>query len=90
MLATPYAFNYDTMLLGAAIAFMVADRIKHGFAPFEISAIALLWITPLVSREVTALLHVPLALLVQTFLLALLLQRALRDTRQPTSFAHAV
>ena len=25
MLATPYAFNYDSVLLGAAIAFLVAD-----------------------------------------------------------------
>ena len=64
MLATPYAFNYDTMLLGPAIAFLVADGLKNGFAPYEKSVLALLWVTPLFSRELTGVTSVPVALLV--------------------------
>lgn len=78
LLATPYSFNYDSVLLGAAIAFLVADRLARGFAPFEITALAALWVTPLVSREATAVLHLPVALLVQSALLALLVEKVWR------------
>jgi alpha-1,2-mannosyltransferase len=86
MLATPYSFNYDSVLLGAAIAFLAADGLKLGFAPFEISALALLWITPLFSRELTALMHLPIALLVQFLLLAMLLDKVWRA--QSSRLAH--
>ena len=90
MLATPYAFNYDCVLLGAAIAFLAADGLQRGFARYEISALALLWITPLISREATALLHVPLALLVQALVFAMLLARVRRETTSSPRLAHAV
>jgi alpha-1,2-mannosyltransferase len=86
MLATPYSFNYDSVLLGAAIAFIVADGLKRGFAPFEISALALLWITPLFSRELTAALYLPIALLVQSLLLAMLFDKVWRA--QSSRLAH--
>lgn len=86
MLATPYSFNYDSVLLGAAIAFLAADGLKRGFAPFEVSALAALWITPLFSRELTAALHLPIALLVQSLLLALLLDKVWRA--QSSRYAH--
>jgi alpha-1,2-mannosyltransferase len=78
MLATPYAFNYDSVLLGTAIAFLAADGLKRGFAPYEVSALAALWITPLFSRELTAALHLPIALIVQSLVLVLLLEKVWR------------
>lgn len=86
MLATPYSFNYDSVLLGVAIAFLAADGLKRGFAAFEISALALLWITPLFSRELTAVAHLPVALLVQSLLFALLLDKVWRA--QSSRLAH--
>ncbi len=86
MLATPYSFNYDSVLLGAAIAFLAADGMKRGFAPFEISGLALLWITPLFSRELTGALHLPIALIVQSLLLAMLLDKVRRA--QSSKLAH--
>ena len=88
MLATPYAFNYDTVLLGAAIAFVVADRLKHGFAAYEISALSLLWFVPLCSRELTALLNIPIAFVIQSLVLVMLLDAVRRA--QTVRLSHAV
>ena len=41
MLATPYSLDYDLMLLAPAIAFLAADGLARGFAPWEKTALAL-------------------------------------------------
>lgn len=71
VLATPYAFNYDMVVLGPAIAFLAVEGLKRGFAPYEKSLLALVWLTPLVSRELTAVTMLPVALIVQAMTLAL-------------------
>jgi alpha-1,2-mannosyltransferase len=81
MLATPYAFNYDMVILSPAIAFMVADARDRSFAPFEISVLALLWVTPLFSRELAALANLPVALITTALALALLVD--IVRTRSP-------
>ena len=84
MLATPYAFNYDSMILGVAIALLVAEGLERGFAPYEKSALALLWMVPLFSRELAAAVHLPVATIAQALVLALLVTRcraAARTTR---------
>ena len=83
MLATPYAFNYDAMLLGPGIAFLVADGLKHGFAPYEKSVLALLWVTPLFSRELTALTSLPIALIAGSTALVFLVQECRRTAVHP-------
>lgn len=64
VVANPYAFNYDMVVLGPAIAFLAVEGMKRGFAPFEKSLLALLWLTPLLSRELTQLTMLPIALIV--------------------------
>ena len=54
MLATPYSLDYDLMLLAPAIAFLAADGFARGFAPWEKTVLAALWIVPLVARSVAA------------------------------------
>ena len=88
MLATPYAFNYDTVILGAAIAFMVADASARGFAPFENTALAVLWFTPLASRELTALTSIPVALLANLAVLGLLAVKVRALSTPRRSLAH--
>jgi len=61
LLATPYSLDYDLMLLAPAIAFLAADGLRRGFAPFEITMLAALWIVPLVTRSVAEWTLVPLA-----------------------------
>lgn len=50
LLATPYALDYDLMALAPAIAFLAAHGKGRGFAPFEKSVLAALWLVPLLAR----------------------------------------
>ncbi len=35
ILASPYVFLYDVMVLAVAVAFLVRDGMRRGFAPYE-------------------------------------------------------
>ncbi len=79
LLATPYSMDYDMMALSVAIAFLAVHGLRGGFAPFEISALAALWLVPLVARSVAQVAMVPLGVMVMLAMLLLVLQRAHRD-----------
>jgi alpha-1,2-mannosyltransferase len=81
VLATPYVLDYDLMLLAPAIAFLVADGAQRGFGPYEKTALAALWLVPLVARTVALATLVPLAVPAMLLALALLLHRAMAETR---------
>jgi alpha-1,2-mannosyltransferase len=80
LLATPYSIDYDLMLLAPAIAYLAADGVTRGFAPWQKTILAALWIMPLLTRSVAEATHIPLT--VPTILLAfgVLLRRAIDDT----------
>jgi alpha-1,2-mannosyltransferase len=61
VLATPYSLDYDLMLLAPAIAFLTADGFTRGFAPWDKTLLAALWIVPLVSRSIAEATLIPLA-----------------------------
>lgn len=66
LLVTPFALDYDLMLLAPALALIAAYGRKQGFAPFALSLLTLLWAMPLLSRPiatVTPILLAPLAIL---------------------------
>lgn len=52
LLATPYCFDYDMMVLAPAIALLVAQGAANGFRDYEKVALAALWAMPLVDRTV--------------------------------------
>ena len=60
ILATPYSLDYDMMVLAPAIAFLAADGLEHGFLDWERSALAGLWLVPLVTRSVAEWTLIPL------------------------------
>ena len=51
ILATPYSLDYDLMLLAPAIAFLAADGLQRGFAPWEKTLLAALWLVVLPGRR---------------------------------------
>jgi alpha-1,2-mannosyltransferase len=61
LLATPYSLDYDLMLLAPAIAFLAVDGIHRGYAPYQKSLLAALWLMPLVARTVAQAAFIPLA-----------------------------
>ena len=76
LLATPFALDYDLMLLAPALALIGAEGREHGFRPFELSLLTLLWTLPLFGRSVAMLAHIPLAPFAILALLVMVRRRA--------------
>jgi alpha-1,2-mannosyltransferase len=89
VLATPYTFDYDMMVLAPAIAFFTADGFARGFAPWEKTALAALWIAPLVARSVTQAAFVPFGVLAMLAMFILLLRRTTHDSISPLAFSNS-
>ena len=80
LLATPYAMDYDMVILGPALAAMVAVFLDRGFPPYAKSLLAFAWVMPLLARTVARLGALPLGFVVTVVLLALVLAAARRQT----------
>ncbi|HZQ41110.1 MAG TPA: glycosyltransferase family 87 protein [Rhizomicrobium sp.] len=66
LIATPYALDYDLMLLAPALALVAAEGAARGFRPYELSLLTLLWLLPFAARNfasATHLLVAPIAIL---------------------------
>ena len=79
LLATPYVLDYDMVVLGIAIAFLVRHGLERGFQPYEISLLALAWAAPFLTRSIAGLSGIPLGLIVMLALYAMTLRRAAHD-----------
>jgi len=82
-LVTPYILDYDLVLLALPIAWIALEGRTRGFLPYEKTTLFLLWILPLVSREVGSLMNVPLGPLVigLGFVMAVMRARASLTSR---------
>jgi hypothetical protein len=76
LLATPYSLDYDLMVLAPAIAFLTAEGLAQGFRPGEKTALAALWIVPLIARSFAEVTSIPLAAPVMLLVFAMILRRA--------------
>jgi alpha-1,2-mannosyltransferase len=79
LLATPYALDYDLVIVGPAIAFLAASGLKRGFAPYEKSALAFCWLAPLVTRAAAQWIGLPLGLIALLILFALAYRGAVKE-----------
>jgi alpha-1,2-mannosyltransferase len=75
ILATPYSFDYDMMVLAPAIAFVAVDGLTRGFDAWEKTALAALWLVPLVARNVAYVTLIPLGVPAMLAMFILLLRR---------------
>jgi len=90
LLATPYCLDYDLMLLAPAIAYLAIDGIERGFAPWEKTLLALLWIVPLIARSVPEATSIPLAVPIMLLTFTLLLHRAMDEVGAPRPWQFAL
>jgi hypothetical protein len=88
LISTPYVLDYDFVVLLVGIAFLWRDATRHGWLPWEKSALALVWIAPLVARNLAAMTLFPLGLLTAILVLLLSVRRALRAS--PSRHSRAV
>ena len=79
ILGTPYSLDYDLMVLAPAIAFLAADGLARGFGPYEKTALAALWLMPLIARTVAHGALIPLAVPTMLVVFVLVLWRAASD-----------
>jgi alpha-1,2-mannosyltransferase len=76
MLATPYLLDYDLMIAAPAIAFLAAHGLSKGFAPYEKSTLAFVFIAPLLTRAIAEQVYLPLGLFAVIALFAISIRRA--------------
>jgi alpha-1,2-mannosyltransferase len=86
ILATPYSFDYDMMVLAPAIAFAAAEGLKRGFGPWEKTALAALWLAPLFARSVAQATLIPFGVPAMLAMFILLLRRTTHDFTLPMAF----
>jgi alpha-1,2-mannosyltransferase len=89
ILATPYTLDYDMMVLAPAIAFLAADGMARGFGPWQKTALAALWLVPLVARTFPQVTLIPLGVPAMLAMFALILRRAELNLALPTAFSGA-
>jgi len=89
ILATPYTLDYDMMVLAPAIAFLAADGMTRGFGPWQKTALAALWLVPLVARTVPQVTLIPLGVPAMLAMFVLILRRAGLALALPMAFSAA-
>jgi alpha-1,2-mannosyltransferase len=90
ILATPYSFDYDMMVLAPVIAFLAVDGLQRGFGPWEKTALAVLWLVPLLARSVAQLTFIPLGVPAMLAVFVVILHRADFGAAFPGLFHKAV
>jgi len=83
ILATPYSFDYDMMVLAPAIAFVAVDGIRRGFGVWEKTMLAALWLVPLVARSVAEATLIPLGVPAMLAVFVMIMRRAASDLTLP-------
>jgi len=83
LLSTPFCLDYDLMLLAPAIAFLAADGLQRGFAPYQKTILAALWIAPLITRSIAETASIPVAVPVMLLSFAYLLHRGIAENHNP-------
>ena len=89
ILATPYSFDYDMMVLAPAIAFLAADGSRRAFGPWEKTILAALWLVPLVARTVAEVSLIPLGVPAMLAAFLVILRRAELGRTLPMAYAGA-
>ncbi|MGA8498332.1 MAG: glycosyltransferase family 87 protein [Xanthobacteraceae bacterium] len=89
ILATPYTLDYDMMVLAPAIAFLAAGGLARGFGPWEKTALAALWLVPLVARTFPQATLIPLGVPAMLAVFVLLSRRAGLALALPMAFSAA-
>jgi alpha-1,2-mannosyltransferase len=81
VLATPYSLDYDLMVVAPALAFLAVHGLTRGFAPWEKTVLATLWLVPLVARGLSQMTLVPIGVITMLATFWLVLHRSASDTQ---------
>ncbi len=90
ILATPYTFDYDMMMLAPAIAFIARDGATRGFGPWEKTVLAALWLVPFIARSFAYATFIPLGVPTMLAMFVLLLRRNTLYSALPMASSSAI
>lgn len=76
MLITPYMLDYDMVALAPALLFVTRYGLKAGFLPYERLLLAVIWMSPILTRPAIEYLAAPIGLLSMLALFGLILFKA--------------
>ncbi|MEK7265873.1 MAG: glycosyltransferase family 87 protein [Pseudomonadota bacterium] len=76
ILATPYAVDYDLVILAPAMAFLIREGLKAGFLPYEKTILLFAAFAPVIARGIGSATHISLGMLALVALFSLVLRRA--------------
>ncbi|MCA8888854.1 MAG: DUF2029 domain-containing protein, partial [Parvularculaceae bacterium] len=76
-LATPYALDYDLILLAPAIALMVSHGLEYGFRAYEKLTLALAWFIPMIAMPFAEATLIPIGLMTTLALYSTVIARLL-------------
>ncbi|MBA3510300.1 glycosyltransferase family 87 protein [Sphingomonas sp.] len=76
LIATPYVLDYDFVVLLPALAFLWIDGQRNGFLSWDKSLMALVWIAPLIARQVAEFTLIPLGLATALIVAVVAIRRA--------------
>jgi hypothetical protein len=80
VVGTPFSLDYDMTMLAVAVAFLAVDGLDQGFAPWQKTTIAALWLAPLVARPIASAIHLPVGVIAMLAAFAFVIWRC-----RPTS-----
>lgn len=83
MLASPYGYDYDMMVVAPAIAFLASDCLAHGCRPWEKTTLAALWLVPIVTRGIASATFIPLGVITIIAAYVVILHRVATEMREP-------
>lgn len=75
-LATPYAVDYDLVILAPAMALLIREGLKDGFLPHEKSIFLFAAVAPVIARPIGSATHVSLGLIAMLAVFWIVLRRA--------------
>ncbi|HJT43595.1 MAG TPA: glycosyltransferase family 87 protein [Rhizomicrobium sp.] len=75
VLITPYALDYDLVVLAPAIALLIAEGKARGFTDGELLSLTLLWLMPIAARNIAHYAFVPIGVLAMLFSFGLIYRK---------------
>jgi alpha-1,2-mannosyltransferase len=83
MLASPYGYDYDMMILAPAIAFLASDGLAQGWRPWEKTLLAAFWLMPIAARGIALATFIPLGIIAMIVVYVVILRKgALQLSKQ--------
>lgn len=75
-LATPYAVDYDLVVLAPAMALLIRDGLARGFGPYEKTILLFAAFAPAIARPIGSAVHISMGLAALVLLIAIVRRRA--------------